>query len=178
MTPKKMISTAKTRMSPANELTRDQIDLYFMKKAFLLAKKALLIDEVPIAAIVVDSNNHIISQAHNLRETKQTVLGHAEIIATHLACKKRKSWRLNDCTLYVTLEPCFMCAGALVQSRFQRVVFASHDPKGGALQSLAHLGSDTRLNHQFDVSSGVFANECSQLLKSFFKNKRKIKKGK
>jgi tRNA(adenine34) deaminase len=131
--------------------------------------------EVPIGAIIVDKNGIIISKSTNLREKAKTTLGHAELVAIHRACKKLDSWRLLDCTLYVTLEPCFMCAGALVQSRLSRVVFAAYDPKGGALVSLANLGADSRLNHKFNVTSGVLASECSDLLKQFFKKKRSSK---
>ena len=150
-----------------------QIDLKFMKKALELAKKSESIGEVPIAALVVDGNGHIIAQSMNLRETKTTVLGHAELVALHRACKKRGSWRLTDCTLYVTLEPCFMCAGALVQTRIKRVVFATHDPKAGALGSLANLSSHDKLNHRFEIQQGPLTEESSQLLKKFFKKKRK-----
>ena len=143
-----------------------------MKTAIALAEKGQKNNEVPIGAIVVDKNGKIISRATNLRETYNTTLGHAELVAIHRACKKLNSWRLIDCTLYVTLEPCFMCAGALVQSRISRVVYGTVDPKGGALHSLANLGSDKRLNHQFEIKSGVLAEECSALLKNFFKQKR------
>lgn len=151
------------------------IDLDFMSKAIQLAKKSESIGEVPIGAIVVDENGEILSESTNLREKNTTVLGHAEMVAIHRACKKKKSWRLNNCTLYVTLEPCFMCAGALVQSRIKRVVFGAYDPKGGALGSLSNLSNDKRLNHQFEVSSGVLADQCGQLLKDFFKKKRNQK---
>lgn len=149
-----------------------QKDLDFMTKAIALARKSESLGEVPIGALIVDSNGHILSKATNLRENLTSVLGHAEIIALHRACKKRKSWRLNDCTLYVTLEPCFMCAGALIQSRIARVVFGAQDPKGGALGSLANFAEDQRLNHNFIVTAGVKAEECSALLKNFFNTKR------
>lgn len=150
-------------------------DLDFMEQAIRLAKRSEALGEVPIGALVVDEKGKIIAKTTNLREKNLTVLGHAEIVALHRACKSKKSWRLTDCTLYVTLEPCFMCAGALVQSRIKRVVFGAYDPKGGALGTLANLGSDSRLNHQFEVLGGVRAEECGQLLKDFFQKKRALK---
>ncbi|MFN3696697.1 MAG: tRNA adenosine(34) deaminase TadA [Pseudobdellovibrio sp.] len=152
-----------------------EIDKKFMKRALKIAKLAETKGEIPIGAVLVDKNDQIISQAHNIRELQNSVIGHAEIVALHKAGQKQQSWRLTDCTLYVTLEPCFMCAGALVQSRIKRVVFAAHDPKGGALGSLANLAEDKRLNHRFSVQSGLFAEESSQLLKKFFKMKRQKK---
>lgn len=151
----------------------DAKDLKFMNLAIKQAKLGEINGEVPVGAIVVDKNGKIIAKATNLREKLKSTLGHAELVAIHRACKKLGSWRLSDCTLYVTLEPCFMCSGALQQSRISRVVYAAPDPKGGALDSLAQLGNDSRLNHRFDVTSGVLMHECSQLLKNFFKTKRK-----
>lgn len=148
-------------------------DRKMMEKALDLARKSEKKGEVPVAAILTDKNGQILSWGTNLRETNSTVLGHAELVALHRACKKRKSWRLTDCTLYVTLEPCFMCAGALIQARVTRVVFGAKDPKGGAIVSLSNLGSDTRLNHQFAVTAGVLEEDCSHILKNFFKQKRK-----
>ncbi len=164
--------------TPTNQSNDDmhQQDLDFMRMALKLAAKSEALGEVPIGAIVVDKNGTVLATATNLREKNTSVLGHAEIIALHRACKKRKSWRLPDCTLYVTLEPCFMCAGALVQSRIGRVVFAAFDPKGGALGSLSNLSTDQRLNHNFLVKSGVLAEESSALLKNFFKAKRNLLK--
>lgn len=160
----------------ANNDNAQQQDLDFMAKAITLAQAGERLGEVPIGALVVDENGIIIASATNLREKNNSVICHAEIIALHRACKKRKSWRLNGCTLYVTLEPCFMCAGALVQSRISKVVFGTADPKGGALGSLCNLASDIRLNHNFLVVGGVKAEECSALLKKFFKAKRKLNK--
>lgn len=148
-------------------------DHKFMQIAFKLAQKAEQKGEVPIGAVVVDGEGHIIAKASNTRETLNTVLGHAELLAIHRACKKKNSWRLIDCTLYVTLEPCFMCAGALSQARIKRVVFATHDPKGGAMGSLENLSTHAKLNHRFIADSGLMQNECSHLLKNFFKAKRK-----
>lgn len=154
------------------------IDKKFMKLALKLAKKAELRGEVPIGAVLVDENGQILSQAANLREQLSTVLGHAEIVVLHRACKKLNSWRLNNCTLYVTLEPCFMCAGAITQARLKRVVFAAYDPKGGALGSLCNHSTDSRLNHRYLAEGGLMADESGQLLKKFFKKKREEKKSK
>ena len=148
-------------------------DEKYMQLAFKQAVLSAKIGEVPIGAVIVDNKGKIVAHGTNLREKEKTALGHAELVAIHRACKKLNSWRLVGCTLYVTLEPCFMCAGALVQSRISRVVFATHDPKGGALETLAQLGNDPRLNHRFEITSGILANESSLLLKNFFKEKRK-----
>ncbi len=153
-----------------------QKDLDFMTQAIALAERGQQLGEVPIGALVVDETGIVLSRATNLREKHTSVLGHAELIALHRACKKRKSWRLNGCTLYVTLEPCFMCAGALVQSRIARVVFGALDSKGGALGSLHNLSIDQRLNHNFIVTSGILADESSALLTNFFKQKRLARK--
>jgi tRNA(adenine34) deaminase len=161
-----------------DKLDQHQVDLKWMSQAIELAQKGEQLGEVPIAALIVDKNGKLLASATNKREQEQTVLGHAELVALHKACKKRSSWRLIDCTLYVTLEPCFMCAGALVQARIGRVVFAAADLKGGALMSLANLGNDNRLNHQFEVKSGLLENEASFLLKNFFQKKRKQPKTK
>ena len=147
-------------------------DLKFMNLALKMAKKSQLKGEVPIGAGIVDGEGKVLSKATNLRESLQTVIGHAEIAALHRACQKRKSWRLTDCTLYVTLEPCFMCAGALVQARIKRVVYATPDPKAGAMGSLDNLAQHPKLNHRFVSEHGLLKDECSLLLKNFFKTKR------
>lgn len=152
-----------------------QKDLKFMKLALRLAQQSEEKGEVPIGAIVVGKNGEILSKATNLRESVHSVLGHAELVAIHRANQKLKSWRLIDCTLYVTLEPCLMCAAALVQSRISRVVFGTQDPKGGGLGSLMNLSNDPRLNHRFEIHSGVLQTECSEQLKTFFKKKRNSK---
>lgn len=145
---------------------------FWMKKALELAKKAAQRDEVPVGAVLIDSDGQKIAEAFNLREHLQTSLGHAEILAIHRASKKTSSWRLSGATLYVTLEPCLMCAGALIQSRIKKVVFGAFDPKGGALGTLYNVSQDKRLNHQIEVVGGVLAAESAQLLKDFFKKKR------
>lgn len=152
-------------------------DVKWMKKALALAQKAAQNGEVPVGAVLVSPQGKILSQAANLRETLTSPLGHAELVALHRAARKQNSWRLEDCTLYVTLEPCIMCAGAIQQSRIGRVVFGAKDAKGGGVQSLYNILQDLRLNHQVQVTSGVLENECSQVLTQFFQNRRdEIKK--
>ena len=157
------------------ETEQFNLDQHFMRLALKEAQKAQLHDEVPVGAVIIQGKGpqaKLISKSGNKRETLTTALGHAELIAVHRANKKLQTWRLVDCTLYVTLEPCFMCAGALVQTRIGRIVFGARDPKGGALVSLAELAQHPKLNHQAEVTAGVLEAECSQLLKDFFKLKR------
>lgn len=169
MTPKNMLIDALNHENLASRTADEK----YMRLAIKQAKLSETIGEVPIGAVIVDKSGKIISKSTNIREKEKTTLGHAELVAIHRACKKLNSWRLIDCTLYVTLEPCYMCAGALLQSRISRVVFGCHDPKGGALETLSQLGNDPRLNHKFVVTGGIFADECSLVLKEFFKKKRK-----
>ncbi|MBD1222272.1 tRNA adenosine(34) deaminase TadA [Virgibacillus halodenitrificans] len=146
-----------------------------MLQAIEEAKKAQTINEVPIGAVIV-FKNEIIATGHNVRESSQTTLSHAELIAIEQANQIIGSWRLEDCTLYVTLEPCPMCAGAIVQSRIKRVVYGAADPKAGCAGSLMNLLQDPRFNHQVELTSGVMEKECSMLLKDFFKQLRNRKK--
>lgn len=150
-------------------------DEYYMKLAIEEAKKAQELNEVPIGAIIV-KDNEVIASAFNLRESHQRSIAHAEILAIDMACKQLGSWRLEDTTLYVTLEPCPMCAGALVLSRVKRVVFGASDPKGGCAGTLMNLLQDERFNHQAEVVGGVLEKECSALLSHFFAMIRKRKK--
>ncbi|WP_413612949.1 tRNA adenosine(34) deaminase TadA [Bdellovibrio sp. HCB-110] len=150
-------------------------DLKWMRKALSLAQKAAEKGEVPIAALLVGPEG-LIASAINTRERQQTPLGHAELFALHKASQKKQSWRLSDCTLYVTLEPCVMCAGAIQQARLKRVVYGASDPKGGAVESLYHILNDSRLNHQVEVTDGVLASECATLLQGFFQDRRDEKK--
>lgn len=129
-------------------------------------------DEVPVGAIVV-LNGIIIGKGHNCRETTNDPTMHAEIIAMREASQYLKSWRLEGCDLYVTLEPCPMCAGAIIQSRIERVVFGAFDPKAGCAGTLYNLLSDARFNHRAEIIAGVREEECSKLLRRFFKDKRK-----
>ncbi len=147
----------------------------FMKEAIKEAKKALLKDEVPIGCVIVHEDK-IIARGHNLRESKQQSIAHAEIIAIQKACKKIESWRLENCTLYVTLEPCPMCSGAILQSRIENVVFGAYDPKGGCIESCMNMYKINGFNHYPKTLGGVLEEECSLLLKNFFKEKRKKKK--
>ncbi|MFC0300126.1 tRNA adenosine(34) deaminase TadA [Virgibacillus soli] len=146
----------------------------FMKLAIDEAYKAREINEVPIGAVIV-YNEEVIATGYNIRETSQTTLSHAELIAIEAANKEIGSWRLEDCTLYVTLEPCPMCAGAIVQSRIKRVVYGAPDPKAGCAGTLMNLLDDNRFNHQVEVESGVLKDECSALLTEFFRELRKRK---
>lgn len=150
-------------------------DEYFMTLALQEAGKALEIGEVPIGAVVV-YNNKVIASGYNLRETSQTTLSHAELIAINEANKKVGSWRLEDCTLYVTLEPCAMCAGAIVQSRIPRVVYGASDPKSGCAGTLMNLLEEKRFNHQVEVERGILEVESSSMLRAFFKQLRRKKK--
>ncbi len=158
-------------------------DEHYMRLAIEQARLAGSMGEVPIGAVVVFEpidkgtrkpvgDAQVIAQAHNLREARKDPSAHAEFIAMLKASKHLGAWRLNDCTVYVTLEPCIMCAGLMHQSRIARCVFGAPDAKAGALGSLYSINADERLNHRFDVTSGVCEEECSQLLKDFFKGKR------
>ncbi|BGE83345.1 tRNA adenosine(34) deaminase TadA [Staphylococcus petrasii] len=146
-------------------------DEYYMNLAIEEAKKAQQLGEVPIGAIIV-KDDEIIARAHNLRETAQQPTAHAEHIAIERASKVVGSWRLEDCTLYVTLEPCVMCAGAIVMSRIPKVVFGAMDPKGGCSGSLMNLLEEPRFNHRASVVTGVLKNECGDLLRNFFRELR------
>ncbi|AEH46098.1 tRNA adenosine(34) deaminase TadA [Parageobacillus thermoglucosidasius] len=150
-------------------------DEYYMRLAIEEAKQAEQIGEVPIGAIIVQGGN-VIARAHNLRETAQRAIAHAEILAIDEACKKAGSWRLEDATLYVTLEPCAMCAGAIVLARIKRVVFGASDPKGGCAGTLMNLLQEGRFNHQAEVIGGVLQEECGQMLSNFFRKLREKKK--
>lgn len=143
-----------------------------MQKALGQAHRAFLSEEVPVGAVIVHQGK-VIARGYNERETKQDPLAHAEHTAIARAAKKLGTWRLTDCTLYVTLEPCTMCAGAIVLSRIPRVVFGCFDPKAGACGSISNVLADIKLNHRPEVVSGVLEKECSQILKDFFKNIRK-----
>lgn len=150
----------------------EQQDLFWMKKALKLAKKSANLGEVPVGAIVV-KDNQMIGWGINRRETWGAPVGHAEIYALLRAAQNQANqWRLTGCTVYVTLEPCVMCSGALVNSRVDRVVFGATDPKTGGLMSLYQIGNDKRLNHQFKMTDGVLKNECADLLTKFFKTRR------
>ena len=150
-------------------------DRYYMQEALEEAKKAAALGEVPIGAVIV-YKNEIIARAHNLRETTQNALTHAESMAIQEACKKIGSWRLEETTLYVTLEPCPMCAGAILQSRIPRIVYGARDIKAGCVDSLYRLLNDARFNHECEVTEGILGDECGQILTDFFKALRERKK--
>jgi len=146
-----------------NEKSRD----YWMIRAIAEARKAEAKDEVPIGCVIV-RDGRIIARGHNLRETTQDPAAHAELIAIRKAARKLGSWRLLNCTLYVTLEPCTMCMGAIILARIPTVVFGCYDPKGGAAGSLYDLSNDPRLNHTVELLPRILEAECSGLLCSFF----------
>lgn len=152
-----------------------KIDEKYMLIALEEAEKARAIGEVPIGAIIVYEDK-IIGRGYNIRETTQQTLSHAELLAIQQANKTIGSWRLEDCTLYVTLEPCAMCAGAIVQSRMKRVVYGATDPKAGCAGTLMNLLTEDRFNHQVEVTEGILQIECSQMLRDFFKTLRKKRK--
>ncbi|MFJ8238002.1 tRNA adenosine(34) deaminase TadA [Ureibacillus sp. NPDC094379] len=150
-------------------------DQYFMQEAIIEAKKAASLGEVPIGAVIV-YKDEIIARAHNLRETSQNAVTHAELMAIQHACEVLGSWRLEETTLYVSLEPCPMCSGAILQSRVPRVVYGARDLKAGCVDSLYRLLNDPRFNHECDVTEGILADECGQLLTDFFRAIRERKK--
>lgn len=150
-------------------------DEHWMRLAFDQALRAYEAREVPVGAVIVQGQQ-IVAEAHNQRETLNDPTAHAEMIALTQAAESLGSWRLVDCTLYVTLEPCPMCAGAIVQARIPRVVYATDDPKAGACHSLYQITSDPRLNHQALVTAGVLQDECRQLLRDFFAEQRALGK--
>lgn len=153
------------------EKEQKNADLRLMALALAEAEQAALADEVPIGAVIV-RQGQVLASAHNQREQLRDPTAHAEMIAITQAATALNSWRLEDCTLYVTLEPCPMCAGAIVQSRIKRVVYGADDPKAGAVRSLYQLLQDARLNHRAEVTAGVLAEECGQVLSRFFQQKR------
>ena len=146
----------------------------FMQEAIKEAKKAYKKLEVPVGAVIV-KNGEIIAKAHNLKETKYDTTKHAEILAIQKASKKLKSWRLLDCEMYVTLEPCTMCAGAIISARLKKIYIGTMDEKTGAVGSKLNLFEDYTFNHKVEVETNVLKEECEKILKDFFKELRKIK---
>ena len=146
-----------------------------MKEALKEAKKAYDKLEVPVGAVIV-KDGKIIARAHNLKETKYDTTKHAEILAIQKASKKLNSWRLIDCEMYVTLEPCSMCAGALINSRIKKVYIGASDPKTGAVGSVFNLLEDYTFNHKVEYEKGVLQDECESILKEFFRKMRNVKK--
>lgn len=148
-------------------------NLKYMRLAMVQAEKAMKKDEVPVGAVIVHKGK-VIASAGNARERKKDPLAHAEILAIKKASKKLGGWRLPECSLYVTLEPCPMCAGAIINSRIDNVIFGAYDPKAGAFGSMYNLG-EGKLNHTPNVTGGVLRDECASLLTGYFKQKRKRK---
>jgi len=159
------------RLSPSEPAGVTAIDLAMMRRAIELARQAAAMDEVPVGAVVY-RGNRIIAEGCNLRETTSDPVTHAELLAVSKAGRALKDWRLNECSVAVTLEPCPMCAGAMVNARVGRLLYGATDPKAGACQTLYRITADRRLNHQPIVIGGVLAEECAQLLKDFFKQRR------
>ena len=165
-------------MSTENtELCTEQkkLDEKYMKEAIRQAKKAYKLDETPIGCVIVH-DGRIIGRGYNRRNTDKSPLAHAEITAIKKASKKLGDWRLEECTLYVTLEPCQMCAGALVQARIDEVVIGSRNPKAGCAGSVMNLLNVEQFNHQVKITEGVLEEECSAMLSSFFRKLREMKK--
>ena len=145
---------------------------HFMKIALKEAAKARDIDEVPIGAVIV-KDNKVIAKGHNVRETKQDPLGHAELVVIKNAAKKLGDWQLVGCDLYVTIEPCIMCSGAIIQSRIARVIYGADDIKGGGFGGSINVLDAKNINHSPEVIKGVMKYDCSKIIKDYFKNKRK-----
>ena len=162
------------RNSFEKDPTQDE-DKKWMREALKRAQKAAKQGEVPVGAVLVHRGK-LLGWGQNCREGTSNPLGHAEVLALLRATQKLSSWRLEECTLYSTLEPCVLCAGAMIQSRLGCLVYGAKDPKGGAVDSLLKLGQDPRFHHCFEVRSGILATESTHLLKSFFKGLRQQKK--
>jgi len=156
-------------------LTETTPDHYFMQAALAEAGIAEDLGEVPVGAVLV-FNGKIIGRGHNLRESSNDPTSHAEMIAIRQAAAALNSWRLLECTLYVTLEPCVMCMGAIILARIPRLVYGCRDPRVGAVGSIYNLAEDDRFNHKVEVTEGVLQQECSQQLKAFFRTLRDQKK--
>ncbi len=143
----------------------------FMEMALEEAKRAIMLDEVPVGAIIV-KNGAVISKAHNLRETAKDATAHAELLAIKKACEVLDSWRLIDCEMYVTLEPCLMCSGAILLSRIKKLYIGALDSKAGAAGSVINVFEDYWFHHKCEIEKGILKDKCSLILKEFFKNKR------
>ena len=148
----------------------------YMKEAIKQAKKAAVIGDVPIGCVIVEDDK-IIARAYNQRNKKKTTLPHAELLPIQKASKKVTDWRLEDCTMYITLEPCQMCAGAIVQARIPKVVIGAMNPKAGCAGSVLNILQIDKFNHQVEIERGILEEECSQMLSDFFKELRRRKKG-
>ena len=163
------------RLHLAEQLDRHhatEVDVAMMRRAIALGRQAWDVDEVPVGAVVY-RGERIIAESYNLRESNTDPTAHAEIIALQAAARELGEWRLNDCSLAVTLEPCPMCAGAIVNARVGRLVYGATDPKMGAVETLFQICNDERLNHRVEVIGGVLAPECRGMLRDFFKQRRR-----
>lgn len=146
--------------------------IWFMQLAIKEAHQAWKLQEVPVGAVIVSQDGDVLAKTHNRKELDHNSCGHAEILAIQEAARKLADWRLTNCRLYVTLEPCPMCLAAIGQARLPQVIFGAYDPKGGALSLGYHLHKDPRLNHRFAMMGGVLHYECSKILSQFFKERR------
>lgn len=153
-----------------------QEDAFYMRAALAEAAQAYALGEVPIGAVLVDEEGEIVARGHNLRERDHDATAHAEMIAIRAACERLGRWRLSSLTLYVTIEPCPMCAGAIVMSRVDRVVYGGTDYKAGACESLFNIPGHPAINHHPEVTAGVLAEECADIMKRFFRERRARKK--
>ena len=156
-------------------MEKEKTHEYYMKQALKEAEKAYRKLEVPVGAIIV-KNGKIIARAHNQKEEKKDTTKHAEILAIQKASKKLQSWRLIDCEMYITLEPCSMCAGAIINSRIKKIYIGANDEKTGAAGSVLNLFNDYKFNHKVEVEKELLKKECEKILKEFFKELRKLKK--
>lgn len=159
-----------------DDITDEEKDIFFMKEALKEAKKSYKKNEVPVGAVLVKEGK-IVARGHNNKENKNNPLGHAEIIVINKYCRKYNTWRLNDVTMYVTLEPCLMCSSILQQVRIARTVIAANDPKTGAMGSIINI-NDIKSNHKICIEKGILLKESEELLKTFFKRLRDEKKRK
>ena len=155
-----------------NKITKNINHKHYMQIALKEAKKSFLKNEVPVGAVIIDKNGEIIAKAHNEVITKLDVSAHAEILAIRKASKKIGNYRLIDTTIYVTIEPCIMCMGAIIHARIKKIIFGAFDKKWGAVGSLYNFSQNKKLNHKIDVVSGILKNEAKKLIKDFFKLKR------
>jgi len=157
----------------AGSVDAGDLDSRMMRRALAQAQAAAVMGEVPIGAVVY-RGEEVIAEAHNIRETNADPTGHAELLAIRKAAEVLGNWRLIDCSLAVTLEPCAMCAGAMVNARVARLVYGARDPKAGACATLYQIPTDPRLNHRLEVTSGVMSEECGRILTDFFAERRRI----
>lgn len=169
-------AAAPVSATPLADEEDTQSDVRWMREALVEADLAAAHRDVPVGCVLVDAAGKVVARGHNLREVEQDPTAHAEMIAIRAAAAVLGSWRLEGVTAYVTLEPCAMCAGALVHSRVARVVYGCSDPKGGAVDTLYTIGRDARLNHRFAVTSGVLADESTARLRAFFASLRALGK--